>query len=82
LTANPLRHTVAGMEALKQPHIVQMLREKMGNMTQRDFAEQIGVSQAYLGDVLKGRRDPGPSILQFLGIEKAYVQASDSQAAD
>jgi transcriptional regulator with XRE-family HTH domain len=67
---------------LSQEEVVGMLQKKQGDMTQKDLAAQIGVTQQYLCDVLLGRRDPGPRILQFLGIEKAYVQTSSSKAAD
>jgi predicted transcriptional regulator len=74
LTAYSRRDIVPEMKALTQSDIVAMLRKKQGESTQRELAEQIGVSQAYLSDVFLGRRDPGPAILQYLGIEKAYVQ--------
>jgi predicted transcriptional regulator len=41
--------------------------------TQVALAERLGVSQAYLSDVLNGRRDPGESILGPLGLERVVV---------
>lgn len=38
--------------------------------SQRAAAGQLGVSQAYLSDVLAGRRAPGPAILKALGLER------------
>lgn len=38
--------------------------------TQRAAAESVGVSPQYFADVLKGIRDPGPTLLAGLGIEK------------
>ncbi len=38
--------------------------------SQRQLALKIGVSAVYLGDVLRGRRDPGPMILEWLGLER------------
>lgn len=38
--------------------------------SQRKLAEVIGVSPVYLGDVIRGRRDPGPAILEWLGLER------------
>lgn len=35
---------------------------------QKAFASQHGVSQAYISDVLRGRREPGPAILNTLGL--------------
>lgn len=71
------------VKKLSQDDVVQLLQRAQGDLTQKDFALKLGVSQQYLSDVLLGRRDPGPSILEFLGIEKAYVQnSSKSNAAD
>lgn len=36
---------------------------------QATFAKKAGVSRAYVTDVLKGNRNPGPSILRALGLE-------------
>lgn len=44
--------------------------------SQKALATQIGVSAAYLSDVLNGNRVPGPSILRFykLRAEPTYVE--------
>lgn len=36
--------------------------------SQKAFAEKHGISPAYLCDVLNARREPGPSILDALGL--------------
>ncbi len=48
--------------------------EKAGS--QKALAAKIGISAAYLCDVLKGNRVPGPSILRFYGLraEPTYVE--------
>jgi DNA-binding transcriptional regulator YdaS (Cro superfamily) len=46
-------------------------REAAKAGSQTNLAHRIGVSPAYLHDVLKGRREPGPAILTPLGLEKA-----------
>ncbi len=38
--------------------------------TQQKFAAFLGVSGAYLSDVMQGKREPGESILKPLGYEK------------
>ena len=49
------------------------------------LAKEIGVSPAYIGDVLLGKRDPGPAILNVLGLRRqvqiTYVQASKKKYA-
>lgn len=37
------------------------------------WAKQHDLSPSYVGDVLKGRRDPGEGILKALGLERAVT---------
>jgi transcriptional regulator with XRE-family HTH domain len=39
----------------------------------REYARRLSVSPAYLSDVYRGRRDPGPTLLQHLGLERKVV---------
>jgi len=41
--------------------------------SQKAWAAQAGVSQAYVNDVIRGRREPGDSILGPLGIERVIT---------
>ena len=38
--------------------------------SQKAFAEHLGISTAYLNDVLHNRREPGEKILDALGIKR------------
>lgn len=38
--------------------------------SQKAFAQQHGLSGAYLSEVVRGTRDPGPAVLGALGMEK------------
>lgn len=38
--------------------------------TQKAFAEAHGMSGAYLSEVVRGTRDPGPAVLEALGLER------------
>ncbi len=38
--------------------------------TQAAYARRMGVTPQYLHDVFNRRRNPGPKILKFLGVEK------------
>lgn len=40
--------------------------------SQRQLARRIGISQQHLCDLLSGRRNPGPTVLSWLGLERAY----------
>lgn len=42
--------------------------KKAGSM--RAFGKQSGLSVGYISDVLKGRRDIGPSLAQYLGFDR------------
>lgn len=66
------------MKAYTQDEVIEMIRKRIGNKTQREFALEIGVSQQYLNDILQGRRTPGPSILGYLGLEKAFIQSEQT----
>jgi transcriptional regulator with XRE-family HTH domain len=45
--------------------------------THKALADKMGISPAYLHDVLAGRREPGPKVLSFLGLKRVvvYVEA-------
>jgi transcriptional regulator with XRE-family HTH domain len=49
--------------------------ERLGS--QKALAEAIGIGAPYLSDVLKGNRDPGPSILKFYGLREESVYVPD-----
>lgn len=38
------------------------LKERMGDMTQIEFAEEIGIAQSTLSEILSGKRLPGLSL--------------------
>lgn len=57
---------------MTKEQVIELLKKRMGKRTQREFAAQIGVREQYLSDVLNGRRDPGPTILAHLELEKAF----------
>lgn len=49
-------------------HLIRRGIAKAGS--QKAYAGKLGVSTAYLNDVLHGRRDPGEAILRPLGLER------------
>lgn len=55
--------------------VLELIVKRMGDSTQKDFAQTIGISQQYLNDVLRRRRAPGPKLLRWLGLEKMYGKA-------
>lgn len=62
------------MNALSPDEMMQRLREavaKAGN--QKDFAKAIGVSEQYVCDCLKGRRNIGHGIAEPLGYHPTTI---------
>ena len=60
------------MYEMTSDHVRKILEreaEKIGSQTA--LAKHIGVSPAYVHDVINGRREPGESILKPLGLEKS-----------
>lgn len=65
------------MKPLSQADLVALLRRRAKRAgSQQALAEMLGVTPAYLSDVLAGRRAPGPKLLQALGLRRqvAYVR--------
>lgn len=50
--------------------------------SQKAYAEQHKLSEAYISDVLRGRREPARKILEALGLVRVvgYVAAEDRQS--
>ena len=49
---------------------IAMLTKRLKTRDQRTLAHELGISESYLCDVLKGRKEPGESILEPLGLER------------
>ncbi len=49
---------------------IEILRQRLTGKTQKQFADEFGISQAYISDVLCGRREPGEKILDALDLER------------
>jgi transcriptional regulator with XRE-family HTH domain len=64
-------HTLTPVvKTFTQDKVVEMLRKKQGNRSLRALARELGISPAYLSDIYKGRRNPGPAILDGFGLHK------------
>jgi transcriptional regulator with XRE-family HTH domain len=65
---------------MKDP--VLMLRSKMAGRSLRALSREIGCSAAYLSDIMRGNRAPGPKILAYLGLSREVkVRTSYTQTA-
>lgn len=54
---------------MDQKEFIKYLKDLAGN-NQARLAHRLGISPAYLSDVLKGRRAPGKKILDAVGFDK------------
>ena len=51
--------------------VIKFIRDRAREVgSQKALAAKLGVSAPYLGDVLNGRKEPGPAILEPLGLER------------
>ena len=49
------------------------LRKMLRGSTQKNVADMLGISPQYLCDVVQGRREPGPKILDALHLERLVI---------
>jgi transcriptional regulator with XRE-family HTH domain len=61
------------VKLLTKDQVIALLKKRQGERTQQELAEELGVSQQYLSDVLLGRRDPGPAVLDKLNLRQEMV---------
>ena len=50
--------------------------------TQTALAKELGISKPYLSDILRGRRDPGPKVLEQIGIRRIVMFEPIGDVAD
>ena len=67
------------MKAIKEIDPLETLRAFVSkHETQGAAADALEISGAYLSDLLKGRREPSPAILEKLGLRRIVVEARAS----
>lgn len=57
----------------RKEDVVKELKRRQGKSSLRSYATNLGCSAAYLSDLYRGRRDPGPLILDHLDLERQIV---------
>lgn len=58
------------MRTIKASEIPDLLRKRQGDKSQKELADELGISPQHLGDMLKGNRMPGKALRRRIGIEK------------
>lgn len=69
---------------MRRPSVIKKIEQIIEERgTQKAAAQFLEVSEQYLSDLLKGRRDPGKKILDKLGLESSviYTVKQDSKEA-
>jgi hypothetical protein len=55
---------------IENDDILKMLEIKLKSKTQTALAREMGIKISYLNDVIHGRTQPGPAILDYLGFKR------------
>lgn len=71
------RRLQQGMALAEVVRLVRGRCEAAGS--QKDFAGLAGVSQAYISDVLNGKREPGQKLLAAIGLRRTVVYTSSEE---
>lgn len=59
---------------MKRPAVIKKIEQVVAEHgSQTAAARVLGVSTAYLSDILNGRRDPGKKVLDKLGLESSVI---------
>lgn len=53
--------------------VIELMRKRQGDRTQREFARELGITQQYLCDLYLRRRNPGEAVLRNLGLSSRVV---------
>lgn len=65
---------------MRRPAVIKKIEQIIEERgTKKAAAEFLEVSQQYLGDLLKGRRDPGKKILDKLGLESSVIYTAKQE---
>lgn len=52
------------------PNPLELLQLALEGRRQKDLARELGISQAYLSDLLHGKREPGKKVLEALKVRR------------
>lgn len=68
-----LHSETVAQKMFKIDDLVGMLKRMQGARSNTEFAREVGISKAHLGDIYNGNRTPGPAVLSYLGLAKSIV---------
>jgi transcriptional regulator with XRE-family HTH domain len=58
---------------LTREKLVDLLKKKQGDRSASDLANELGVTPSYLSEIFSGKRNPGPKVLEQLGLTAEIV---------
>lgn len=67
------------MRKLNRDQVIALLKEKQGDRTAVELAADLGITPQYLSDVYLGKREPGVSILEKLGLYREWAYYRDTK---
>ncbi|HZP22832.1 MAG TPA: hypothetical protein VFB04_05255 [Terriglobales bacterium] len=54
--------------------MIKLMQQRQGTRNQAEYAKFLGISEAYLSDIYKRKREPGPSVARKFGLEKQVIR--------
>jgi transcriptional regulator with XRE-family HTH domain len=66
----PIRYRLISIMILDKQQVIDLIRKEQGRSSLRDYAKSVGISAAYLSDVLRGNRAPGRKIYEHFGLNR------------
>lgn len=61
------------MKAMTLSQVLALLRKRQGDRSVREFAGELGISHVYLSHIYSGKREPGPVVLEALGLRREVI---------
>lgn len=58
---------------LTQSQVIELLRKRQGGRPAARLAQELKISAAYLSEILNGTREPGPSVLDKIGLHRIVL---------
>ncbi len=58
---------------MKHDTVVALLKRRLNGRTQTALAKELGIKKSYLSQILRGRVDAGPLVLEALGLERVVT---------
>lgn len=65
--------SVLEIEVLTDHDVMLLVKQRLKGTTQKQLADKLGVSAAYLNDYLHFRREPGAKLLDGLGLKRVVM---------